>query len=315
MQQTLWSFLGESVSEELQVWDLFCGLGGFSTGAELAGHEVVVAADSDKRALVWHKKNHPRCWHVKATLPDDEDKLQLPSPESCKCWHLHGSPPCTKLSAAKWEKTEQELEASLSLVRWFFALAMRRKPTSWSFEQVAVKRVVRECEEFQRRNPKTFAFAIVQCSDYGIPQVRRRVIAGTPCLVHGLVGKARQLPRMVSSVAHWTPARRSHTQYPKWKRGKKILRAGNGLLIMPATGPGYTIVGSHLNYWCDADGHNKTIFNTRESARLQTFPETTKLPRNTVVAQRLVGNAVPVRLAQLLLETRRERCESPCANL
>ena len=44
--------------------DLFAGAGGFSTGAKLAGHNVVWAANHWPDAVAWHSKNHPEAQHV-----------------------------------------------------------------------------------------------------------------------------------------------------------------------------------------------------------------------------------------------------------
>tara|TARA_Y100000817_G_scaffold313046_2_gene308234 strand:+ start:8731 stop:9645 length:915 start_codon:yes stop_codon:yes gene_type:complete len=302
MQRTLWDFgVSKSPEEELEVYDLFCGIGGFSTGATLAGHRVVVAADCEKKMLVWHRANHPNAQHVRATLPRDEHKLGLPGPESAKRWLLHGSPPCVKLSAAKWEKTQEEIDDALDMIRWYFELALRQKPTFWTFEQVAVKRVLDVCETFRKQHPHSFAYAVVRCSDYGIPQMRRRVLGGSPKLIHALLKKRGTFAPELSTVAHWTPPKRGFCMYPKWSIRGRRLKASE-MSISPTTGPGYSIIGSHVNYWCNHDGENKLVFSVREGARMQTFPDSTRLPRNARLAQRLVGNALPVRLAQLLLE-------------
>lgn len=44
--------------------DLFAGAGGFSTGARLAGCEVVWAANHWPLAVEWHAANHPDAAHV-----------------------------------------------------------------------------------------------------------------------------------------------------------------------------------------------------------------------------------------------------------
>ena len=82
----------------IDVVDLFCGVGGFSEGARQAGHRVVLAVDGNKNALDAHKLNHPSAVHELAILPA-ENLVQL-LPSAGAKWHLHGSPPCTKLSRA-----------------------------------------------------------------------------------------------------------------------------------------------------------------------------------------------------------------------
>ena len=43
----------------MEVYDLFCGAGGFSTGAVAAGAVVAYACDHDEDALATHRANHP----------------------------------------------------------------------------------------------------------------------------------------------------------------------------------------------------------------------------------------------------------------
>ena len=73
----------------VEVYDLFCGAGGFSTGAALAGCRIAFACDSDPVALSTHIINHPGAEHLQCTLPRDD----LPLPTDGRRWHLHGSPP------------------------------------------------------------------------------------------------------------------------------------------------------------------------------------------------------------------------------
>ena len=44
--------------------DLFAGAGGFSTGATMAGVNVVWAANHWPDAVEWHSKNHPEAQHL-----------------------------------------------------------------------------------------------------------------------------------------------------------------------------------------------------------------------------------------------------------
>ena len=43
----------------MRIVDLFCGAGGTSEGAKVAGHTVVGAADWDEQALATYRLNHP----------------------------------------------------------------------------------------------------------------------------------------------------------------------------------------------------------------------------------------------------------------
>lgn len=52
----------------LYVIDLFCGAGGFSTGAKQAGAKIAIAIDTWDIALDVHKHNHPNTKHLNMEL-------------------------------------------------------------------------------------------------------------------------------------------------------------------------------------------------------------------------------------------------------
>ncbi len=52
----------------LYIIDLFCGAGGFSTGAAKAGAKIAVAIDSWNIALNVHKQHHPKTIHLNCSL-------------------------------------------------------------------------------------------------------------------------------------------------------------------------------------------------------------------------------------------------------
>lgn len=311
-QQSMWDYLqksSEDVGEcaQLRVYDLFCGGGGFTTGATLAGHRVVMAADCNQEILSAHAANHPTTRHVLANLPADEALLQLPCKGAPERWHLHGSPPCTNLSVAKWDKTDVEIRDAMDMVNWYLELAMRLQPTSWSFEQVAVRHVLDACREFRKKHPTRFAYAVVRCHEYGIPQMRKRVVGGSPWLVHRLCKRRGTFAKHMASIKHWTPPQNTHMRYPKWHRrnANEAVRhkmSQEEVMVVPVTGPGYTISCTHSHYWSNGEGGQLKIMTAREQARLQTFPDSMRLPRAKVLALRVVGNAIPPRLATLLME-------------
>ena len=89
IQTSLFDFSNKrGLRANTKVYDLFCGIGGFSLGAENAGHRVVLAVDNDGDLLDSHKRNHPNCSHVCCELPIHD--IQFPQTGD---WHLHGSPP------------------------------------------------------------------------------------------------------------------------------------------------------------------------------------------------------------------------------
>jgi DNA (cytosine-5)-methyltransferase 1 len=159
------------------VVDLFCGGGGFSEGARLAGADVILALDNWPEALATHKANHPQTIHHQVELGDDylgsiesisgliREAVEIDGRE----FHLHASPPCQNLSSAKG--AGRDVGEGMRLVLWFLELveALRGEWSSWSMEQVL---------PVAKHLPEWVHFEIVNAADYGVPQTRRRVIAG-----------------------------------------------------------------------------------------------------------------------------------------
>lgn len=153
----------------IQVVDLFCGAGGFSTGATQAGAEVVLAIDHWEPALSVHESNHPGTTHIQMELGGDIEataELILSHLDSGVHFHLHGSPPCQAISVVR---RGRDIDEGMRLVNWYLDLVDYMQPASWSMEQVSA---------VARYLPSFLPHEVVNAADYGVPQTRRRVIAG-----------------------------------------------------------------------------------------------------------------------------------------
>ena len=104
--------------------DLFCGIGGFSCGAKLAGHTILLGVDSDPFLLYGHVMNNRKSRHQCLQLPSEHLRLPTEGP-----WHLHASPPCQKLSIMVPNREESERGEAVDLVAWVFELVKNAKPS------------------------------------------------------------------------------------------------------------------------------------------------------------------------------------------
>lgn len=192
------------LTKRVQSVDMFCGGGGFSTGAAAAGAEVVVAIDCWMPALNVHHANHPQTMHFCIPLgpvcdncgvgtdKKDEvchrymgeeeivfeshdwvDKMMEPLAELIRQFldpdahfHLHGSPPCQELSNASNHKAE----GGMLLVNWFLDFVKYIQPDSWSMENVVGVRKFLEKDQVPH--------VVLNSADFGVPQTRKRVFAG-----------------------------------------------------------------------------------------------------------------------------------------
>ncbi len=299
----------------LEVYDLFAGIGGFSTGAALAGCRVAFACDADAEALRAHAANHPGCAHLRASLP-----CALPLPVDGRRWHLHASPPCQSFCAANQARAAArglaaERERVVGLARWCVRLAAESTAESWSFEEVPSPLLLAMLEEERRRRPDRVAYARLNCRHLGVAQNRVRLFAGTPAVVARLLRARESVPhRAVRDVL--VPARGTHIRDSRHWVGKKrkrarpsatgatyaYERAGRFDNIHPLDGPAPTVLGGRKASWVRVgDARWGSSLTAGECARLQTFPPDSLLPRAVGTARRLVGNALPPRVAALML--------------
>ena len=325
-QQDISAMLGaprSRVSEVLpeggvDVFDFFCGAGGFSQGAVQAGHRVVFACDSDADALATHARNHPRgCEHRCAMLP----LRNIPYPQDGRPFHLHGSPPCQKFSQVNKRNgavSEEELAGSEKLVHWFLKQAMVKSGcTTWSMEEVDSVRIRKILEKFRRKYGNRIDWDVFDFELLGVPQSRVRLIAGTP----ELIVRLRQLRcderrRGTSSVI--AKPRGTHV---RGTRGSTIVRkrrsdepgtakniykpAGIAFCARPIRKAAETVCAGHAPAWITVEkgnkAHSRRPFTSTECAALQTFPDDYVWPEASAKAIRQIGNAVPPLVAQLLM--------------
>ena len=277
--------------------DLFCGVGGASEGARQAGYRVVLAVDSSTKALKWHKRNHKKCKHMSLELPAT---LQFPE----KNWHLHGSPPCQSVSLANQGAKKEYRDRAVRLIRWFVETAVKSSAESWSMEQVPTKAVRDVMEELKSELRGKVAYVVLDLSSVGIPQQRKRLIAGPP----SFIAAVQRIERTTNGVDKFVSPRGTHTRSNAWRSGPKVLAFsgetrrlyGDGEGARPVSLPALTTTASHSLRWWTA-GQRESLFTVREAALLQTFPPTYKLPSKRALGIRLVGNAVPPHAMRQLL--------------
>lgn len=157
--------------------DLYSGIGGWSLGLRLAGIEVVASYEWWQPAIDTHNGNHGGSLQAvdirKLDLDDLPDGIDL----------VVGSPPCTEFSYANRGGGGDIAEGLKDLVK-FFEVVERLKPRFWAMENVPrVAEVLKHglatpghaLHRFERLQPH---IEVVDFSDYGAPQARRRCIAG-----------------------------------------------------------------------------------------------------------------------------------------
>ena len=294
---------------KLEIYDFFAGAGGFSEGARQAGHTVAWMCDNNPLAIKTHADNHPKTEHVLAELP--MPKRELPFPTDGRAFHCHFSPPCKLFSVINRYKPETgDRQQARDLVTWSLETALASGATSWSLEQVHTPKVVALVEAVRARHPGKVSYAEFNFARLGVPQTRRRLLAGPPHLI-AKMQRLAALSRKRSARSALKQPRGAFIRYPKnWckcikRKGRKneYVKANWGHSCYPVDGPGPTVLAERNLNWVTptTTGYQHSALLPSELSALQTFPPTYRWPTTKIVARSQIGNAVPPLVAKLML--------------
>lgn len=298
--------------------DLFAGAGGFSTGARLAGCEVVWAANHWPDAVEWHAANHPEAVHICQDL-HQADWSRVPAHDL-----MLASPCCQGHSKARGKsKGNPQHDASRSTAWAVVSAAEYHRP-----EFILVENVPEFLDWALYRpwelamNALGYAVAphVIDAADYGAPQNRVRMF---------LVLSKSKAPLMLKLQAHQHIAARSFidleagswTVIDKPGRAAATLervragRAAHGDQFLISY-YGNTKTGRSLDRpigtittrdrWAIVDGNRMRMLSRWECRSAMSFPDDYQLPDNHRLAVHLLGNAVcPVPVSHILSELMR----------
>ena len=282
--------------------DLFAGAGGFTTGAEMAGVEVVWAANHWPEAVAIHASNHAGTEHACQDL-HQTDWRTVPAHDL-----LMASPACQGHSKARGK--EKPHHDALRSTAWAVVSAAEyHKPPFVIVENVP---------EFAKwalfpawcsaMHALGYALSpmILDAADHGVPQHRRRLfIVGTrtdhpielrmPEREHvgasniidfnagrwSQIGKAGRSPRTMGRVAAGRQAFGSRflTAYYGNEYGGRSLSRPLGTLT---TKDRYAVI----------DGDRMRMLTVDENRQAMGFPASYKLPSGHADAIKMLGNAV-----------------------
>lgn len=231
----------------IAVIDLYAGLGGFTQGAIEAGAEVILSIDFWDEAIKVHKANHPTipCWQMKLGSPTDYKIINQVIEKYRKTHHIHihGSPPCQALSNA----SRRDASEGMPLIIHYLELIELLKPDSWSMENVLPMR---------KRLPEGTPSVVLNSANFGVPQTRRRCIAGEGWIAQpthtkdGWVSVIQALPHLEEELI--THLRGYSRPRPVMKNG---VHTGVNIPRIPPDGcisldeSSYTVCSSSMELW------------------------------------------------------------------
>lgn len=336
------------------VIDLFCGCGGLSYGFEKAGFKVLLGIDFWEDALKTYQLNHKSARVILANLKSlDPRKIQsehkLPSVNL-----IVGGPPCQGFSIAGKRIIDDErnrlYKSFVHFVEYFspHGFVMENVPNILSIGNGIIRDTI--LSDF-RKLGYTVVWKILNASDYGVPQNRRRaffvglkdaefifpekkVIAPITTkeaisdLPDDSLPDGSSYPFEPTSIYQAMMRKKSggvynHLATVHTEQTKTIISMvpdGGNYKDLPLelqstrkVNIAWTRLSSNRPSFTIDTGHNhhfhylyNRVPTTRESARLQSFPDEFVFLCGKTSQLKQVGNAVPPILAQAVAETIKE---------
>lgn len=184
------------------VIDLFAGVGGLSLGFEKQGFEVLIANEYDKSIAAAYTENHRNTKMIVGDITS-LDLKEIFGPYAGKVDVVIGGPPCQGFSQKGQRKTIHD-ERNF-LFKYYVAVVELVKPKYFVMENVPNLLTAeggyffREIEELFNKMGYSLEHGVLNASDYGVPQNRRRAV-----IIGKLNGAAPKLPEPQSKkVTIW----------------------------------------------------------------------------------------------------------------
>jgi DNA (cytosine-5)-methyltransferase 1 len=281
--------------------DLFSGCGGLSLGFQNAGFEIVAALDNWEPAINVYRANlsHPV---IKQDLSDVKQTVKLVDrlqPEI-----IIGGPPCQDFSHAgkRSEGKRAELTSCFAEVvrivkpRWFVMENVARAFTSTAFQ---------EAKRTFKKSGYGLTIVILDASLCGVPQKRKRLVC---------IGKLDEADGFLSDHIFHRYAKKPMTVRDYFGKELKTEhyyrhpRNYSRRAIYSIDEPAATIRGvnrpvpsGYKRHPGDAaDPQSTRPLTTAERARIQTFPAKFHWLGTKTDKEQMIGNAVPVKLAEFV---------------
>lgn len=321
----------------MNVVSLFSGCGGLDLGFERSGFNVVWANEYNKKIWKTYEYNHPK------TVLDKRSIVDIDSEEIPKVDGIIGGPPCQSWSIAG---SMGGIEDNRGKLFYEYIRVLRdRNPKFFLAENVPGITYKNNIEEFReilnlmRDLGYEVNYKKINTANYEIPQSRKRVF------IIGYredldlkfdfnelkQGKERTLKDAIGDLPEPLPAKdknrtngdkleiNAHEYYVGsfssrymsrnrrrgWNEQAYTVEAsGRHAKIHPSAAPMKKIKKDHWEF----QDENYRRLSIRESARIQTFPDDFKFFYEKLnTGYKMVGNAVPVRMAEILANKIREQ--------
>ena len=285
---------------DIRVVDLFAGCGGMSLGFQNAGFRVVAAYDNWKPAVEIYSKNftHP-IFDLDLGGRDAVNEISKHRTEV-----IIGGPPCQDFSSAGHR---DETRGRADLTTAFANIVCEIRPKYFVMENVPraqKSRVFSRALGKFRRAGYGLSVVVLDASRCGVPQIRKRLF-----VIGGLTFKEGQLEQ--SLLEGQDEKQKTLFDYfgdsLGFKHYFRVPRTYQRRGVFSIYEPAMTVRGVDRPVPSGYPGHPKDstklrkgirTLTQRERSQVQTFPSDFCLDVPKTSANLLIGNAVPVKLAE-----------------
>ncbi len=321
----------------MKVVSFFAGAGGLDLGFEKAGFDVVWANEYDKEIWETYEKNHNN------TVLDKRSIVDIPSNEVPDCDGIIGGPPCQSWSEAGSKKGIADKRGQLFYE--FMRILADKKPKFFLAENVsgmllpAHKEALANIKQMFTDIGYDLSFQLLNVSDFGVPQDRKRVffigyrkdlglkfqfpLATTPenkITLEKAIGDLKEnvLPAKEGNytngsdcivknheymIGGFSSIFMSRNRVRSWDEVSFTIQAGGRHAPIHPQAPKMKFIEQNLREFVKGKEHLYRRLSVRECARIQTFPDSFTFHYSSVVAgYKMIGNAVPVRMGKVLAQ-------------
>lgn len=285
--------------------DLFAGCGGLSLGFQNAGFEVVAAVEHWQAALDCYKANfkHP-CLDIDLSDP----AIAIPAIQEFRPELIIGGPPCQDFSSAG--KREEKDRANLTIC--YAQIIAGILPRAFVMENVDLA-----------KKSKAFAIAadiyhkagygltkiLLDASHCGVPQKRKRFFcigllgAQDDFLLEHINSRITEKETSLSDYYGDSLGFQYYYRHPRNYNRRAVFSVDEAAPTMRGVNrpipPGYH--GNPLD--AAPIGPNIHVLSVQDRALIQTFPKSYHWVGKKTEIEQMIGNAVPVKLAEFVAKS------------
>lgn len=321
----------------MKIVSFFAGAGGLDLGFKNAGFDVIWANEYDKEIWETFEKNH------KNTILDKRSIVDIASDEVPDCDGIIGGPPCQSWSEAGAKRGIADKRGQLFYE--FMRILADKKPKFFLAENVSGmmlpvhKDALANIKQMFSEIGYNLAFQLLNVSDFGIPQDRKRVFfigyrndlemkfqfpkgitIGKKITLENVINDLKDdvLPAKDGNytngenciihnheymIGGFSSMFMSRNRVRSWDEVSYTIQAGGRHAPIHPQAPKMNFIEQNVREFVKGKEHLYRRLSVRECARIQTFPDDFIFYyKNVVAGYKMIGNAVPVEMARVLAE-------------